>query len=174
MIAVPKPQSTIPIPVLLVAAVVLWVIVVITVAAQTPGTAAAPAKSPDTAAAPAKAKAAPKWARKQTGVVPEFKLVVEPRAMELLQAMSVKIAAAKTVSFTATVGYEYPSKLGPPIVYTTRYDVTMQRPDKLRILMPGDRMRRLTTPGLQSALEQRRLLLRRWPRYRRPGRGSWA
>jgi hypothetical protein len=42
------------------------------------------------------------------------------------------------MSFTAVVGYEYPSKLGPPIVYTTRYDVTMQRPDKLRILMPGD------------------------------------
>ena len=36
------------------------------------------------------------------------------------------------------MGYEYPSKLGPPIVYTTRYDVTMQRPDKLRILTPGD------------------------------------
>ena len=42
------------------------------------------------------------------------------------------------MSFTATVGYEYPSKLGPPLVYTTRYDVTMQRPDKLRIISPGD------------------------------------
>ena len=42
------------------------------------------------------------------------------------------------MSFTATVGYEYPSKLGPPIAYTMRYDVTMQRPDKLKILMPGD------------------------------------
>jgi hypothetical protein len=58
--------------------------------------------------------------------------------MDLLKAMSAKLAAAKSMSFTATVGYEYPSKLGPPIVYTTRYDVTMQRPDKLRILMPGD------------------------------------
>ena len=58
--------------------------------------------------------------------------------MELLKATSAKLAAAKSMSFTATVGYEYPSKLGPPIVYTTRYDVTMQRPDKLRILMPGD------------------------------------
>ena len=42
------------------------------------------------------------------------------------------------MSFTATVGYEYPSKLGPPIVYTMRYDVTMQRPDKLKVVMPGD------------------------------------
>jgi hypothetical protein len=52
--------------------------------------------------------------------------------------MSAKLASAKSLSFTAIVGYEYPSKLGPPIVYTTRYDVTLQRPDKLRILMPGD------------------------------------
>jgi hypothetical protein len=64
--------------------------------------------------------------------------VLEPRAMDLLKEVSAKLAAAKSMSFTATVGYEYPSKLGPPIVYTTRYDVTMQRPDKLRILMPGD------------------------------------
>ena len=58
--------------------------------------------------------------------------------MDLLKATSARLAAAKSMSFTATVGYEFPSKLGPPIVYTTRYDVTMQRPDKLRILMPGD------------------------------------
>jgi len=78
----------------------------------------------------------PKAARKSTEA--EFKLVVEPRAMDLLKATSAKLAAAKSMSFTATVGYEYPSKLGPPIVYTTRYDVAMQRPDKLRILIPGD------------------------------------
>jgi hypothetical protein len=42
------------------------------------------------------------------------------------------------MTFTATVGYEFPSKLGPPIAYTMRYDVTMQRPDKLKIVMPGD------------------------------------
>ena len=68
----------------------------------------------------------------------EFKLIIEPRAMDLLKATSARLAAAKSMSFTAIVGYEYPSKLGPPIVYTSRYDVTMQRPDKLRILMPGD------------------------------------
>jgi hypothetical protein len=86
-------------------------------------------------AAPAKTAAA-KPAKKAAGT--EYKLEIEPRAMDLLKAMSAKLAAAKAMSFTATVGYEYPSKLGPPIVYTMRYDVTMQRPDKLRILMPGD------------------------------------
>jgi hypothetical protein len=69
---------------------------------------------------------------------PETKLVVEPQAMELIKAASQKLAGAKTMSFTATVGYEYPSKLGPPILYTVRYDVTMQRPDKLRVVVPGD------------------------------------
>jgi hypothetical protein len=79
------------------------------------------------------AKAAPKRA-----AAPEFKLVLEPRAIELLKAMSARLAAAKTMSFTAVAGYEYPSKLGPPIVYTSRYDVTMQRPDKLKVLLLGD------------------------------------
>ncbi len=67
-----------------------------------------------------------------------YKPVVDPRAMALIKAMSDTLAAAKSMSFTAIVGYEYPSKLGPPIVYTTRYDVSMQRPDKLRVLTLGD------------------------------------
>jgi len=97
------------------------------VGAQTPS-ATAPAKpAPAKAAKPVKKPAAS-----------DFKLVLEPRAMDLLKAVSDKLAAAKTMSFTAVASYEYPSKLGPPIVYTTRYDVTMQRPDKLRVLMPGD------------------------------------
>jgi len=100
-----------------------------TVGAQTAPPAAAPAKAAPAAKAAKPAKKAPAGG---------YKLVVEPRAMDLLKAVSAKLAAAKSMSFTATVGYEYPSKLGPPIVYTTRYDVTMQRPDKLRILMPGD------------------------------------
>lgn len=105
------------------------------VLAQVPasGTKAAPAK-PAKAATPAqKAGSAAK------GVpAPEFKLVLEPRAMELLKAASTKLAAAKTMSFTAVASYEYPSRLGPPIVYTVRYDVAMQRPDKLRVIVPGD------------------------------------
>ncbi len=66
------------------------------------------------------------------------KLVLEPRAMELLKAASERLAAAKSLSFTAVVSYEYPSQLGPPILYTVRYDVAMQRPDKLRVIIPGD------------------------------------
>src|SRR5664279_854873 len=97
------------------------------VSAQLPPAAAPVKPAPVKAAKPVK-KAAP----------PEYKLVLEPKAMDLLKATSARLAAAKSMTFTATVGYEFPSKLGPPIVYTSRYDVTMQRPDKLKIIMPGD------------------------------------
>src|SRR4030095_12375505 len=97
------------------------------------GVAAQPTPSAAKPTAPAKAA---KPAKKPAP--PAFKLVLEPKAMDLLKAASAKLAKAKAMSFTATVGYEYPSKLGPPIAYTMRYDVTMQRPDKLKILMPGD------------------------------------
>lgn len=58
--------------------------------------------------------------------------------MELLKAMSRTLASARTMSFTARVSYEYPGKLGPPIVYTMQYDVALQRPDRLRVTTPGD------------------------------------
>jgi hypothetical protein len=66
------------------------------------------------------------------------KMVLEPKAMDLLKATSERLAAAKSMSFTAVASYEYPSQLGPPILYTVRYDVAMQRPDKLRVIIPGD------------------------------------
>jgi len=112
-----------------VLALVSGVAFAVTVGAQAPAPAAAPVKPtpPTKAAKPVKKPA-----------TPEFKLILEPRAMDLLKATSTRLAKAKAMSFTATVGYEYPSKLGPPIVYTMRYDVKMQRPDKLKILIPGD------------------------------------
>ena len=85
-------------------------------------------------AAPA-AKAAPKKPAAQKA---PFKAVLEPRAVELLKAMSQRLAAAKSLSFSAVASYEYPSRLGPPIVYTMRYDVALQRPNQLKIVVPGD------------------------------------
>ena len=105
-------------------------LVVATVAVAQTAADGKPATPPPKAAKPAKPAKKP--------AASAFKLVLEPRAMELLKATSERLAAAKSMSFTATVGYEFPSKLGPPILYTSRYDVTMQRPDKLRILMLGD------------------------------------
>ena len=104
--------------------------VAVNATAQTAAPAAKAATPPAKASKPAKPAKKPAEA--------PFKLILEPKAMDLLKATSARLAAAKTMSFTATVGYEFPSKLGPPILYTSRYDVTMQRPDKLRIKMLGD------------------------------------
>ncbi len=63
---------------------------------------------------------------------------LEPRALELLKAASDRLAKAHSMSFTATVSYESPSALGPALVYSTRSEVLMERPDKLRVITPGD------------------------------------
>jgi len=63
---------------------------------------------------------------------------LEPKAIDLLKAMSARLAAARSITFTAVSTYESPSRIGPPLVYTTLSEVTLQRPDKLRVLTPGD------------------------------------
>jgi hypothetical protein len=86
--------------------------------------------SPGTAAKPAKSTARPATQAR----VP---LLVEQRAIDLIKAASARLAAAQSMAFTAIVDIEYPSKLGPPLAYPVRYDVAMQRPDKLRVLQSG-------------------------------------
>jgi hypothetical protein len=68
---------------------------------------------------------------------PRVPLLIEQRAIDLIRSASARLAAAKAMSFTAIVDIEYPSKLGPPLAYPVRYDVAMQRPDKLRVLQSG-------------------------------------
>ena len=92
---------------------------------QTPP--ARPAPKAATSAKPAKKRAAP-----------AAQMVLEPRAVEILKAASAKLAAAKSMSFTAVVSYESPSRLGPPLVYSTKSEVMLQRPDKLRVVTLGD------------------------------------
>ena len=58
--------------------------------------------------------------------------------MEILKAACSRLAAAKSMTFTAVVSYENPSRLGTPLVYTTKSEVTVQRPDKLRVITKGD------------------------------------
>ncbi|MDJ0526644.1 MAG: DUF2092 domain-containing protein, partial [Microcystis sp. M53600_WE12] len=45
---------------------------------------------------------------------------------------------ARSLAFTATITYESPSRIGLPLVYTTIADVTLERPNKLRVISPGD------------------------------------
>jgi hypothetical protein len=63
---------------------------------------------------------------------------LEPKAVDLLQAMSAKLAAAQSMAFTATITHEAASRIGPPLAYTTVSEVAMQRPNRLRVVTVGD------------------------------------
>lgn len=91
------------------------------------GHAASPAKKP-AAATSAKPKPPAKAAEP----------VLEAKAIDILKASSARLAAAKSMNFTAVVSYESQSRFGPPLVFTTKSDVTLVRPDKLRVVTFGD------------------------------------
>lgn len=63
--------------------------------------------------------------------------VLEPKAIEILKATSARLAGARTLSFTAVIADEAPSRLGPPLLYASRSDVVLQRPDRLRVVTTG-------------------------------------
>ncbi|MFO1147093.1 MAG: DUF2092 domain-containing protein [Alsobacter sp.] len=79
-----------------------------------------------TAAAPPAASAKPAAPR------------LEPKAIEILKAASDTLRQAKTVSFTAIATYEKSAANGQPLYYSSVQDVTLQRPDKLRVITRGD------------------------------------
>src|SRR4029453_11078301 len=64
---------------------------------------------------------------------------LEPKAIDLLKAASQRLAAAPAMKFTAVISYENPSLLGPPLVYTTKAEVTLKRPHKRKGIPPGHR-----------------------------------
>jgi hypothetical protein len=88
------------------------------------------------------AKQAPKASKavkSQTKEVPPaVQMTLEPKAMDLLKEACSRLAAARTMSFTAVVTYESPSRLGTPLAYTTKSQVVLQRPDKLLVDTTGD------------------------------------
>lgn len=77
-------------------------------------------------------------AKPGSAAVVKVPLRLEPRAIDVLKAASARLAAARTMRFTAVVTYENPTLLGPPLAYTTRSSVTLQRPDKLRVITSAD------------------------------------
>jgi hypothetical protein len=48
------------------------------------------------------------------------------------------LAAAKILKFTAVTTYENSSRLRPALAHHTLANVTLQRPNKLEIISPGD------------------------------------
>ena len=69
---------------------------------------------------------------------PEATPSLEPKALDILKAASSRLAAARTMKFNAVHFYESPSRHGHPLAFTTKSEVTLQKPDKLRVIMPGD------------------------------------
>lgn len=69
---------------------------------------------------------------------PPVQLTLEPKAIDLLKEACNTLAAARSMSFTAVVTYENPSRLGTPLAYTTKSQVVLQRPDKLLVITSGD------------------------------------
>lgn len=63
---------------------------------------------------------------------------IEPKALAILKAAGDKLAAASSMSFTAVATYESPARTMQPLAYMVRYQVTMQRPDKLRVITDAD------------------------------------
>jgi hypothetical protein len=63
---------------------------------------------------------------------------LQPKAVEILKAACAKLAAASSMTFTAVVSEENPSLLGPPLIYSTKSEVAMKRPNRLRVITLGD------------------------------------
>jgi len=94
--------------------------------------------APSAESKPKAAKNKAKTTAVEASPAPEATPSLEPKALDILKAASSKLAAARTLKFTAVHFYENPSRHGHPLAYTTRSEVTLQRPDKLRVIMPGD------------------------------------
>src|SRR5436190_4015276 len=62
---------------------------------------------------------------------------LQPQAVDVLKAVGARLAAAHTVSVVAVETIETVSGAQGPSVSTKRSDVTLQRPDKLRVLVSG-------------------------------------
>ena len=74
----------------------------------------------------------------QSAPAPDYQPGLDPHALAIIKAACDRLAAAKSMTFTAIVSYENPSRLGPPLIYSTKSEVAMQRPDKLRVITLGD------------------------------------
>ena len=62
----------------------------------------------------------------------------EPKAIELLKAVSEHLAAAHTLSFTAVQMSRVPAARALLSPYAKKTDVTLQRPDRMRVIISGD------------------------------------
>lgn len=64
--------------------------------------------------------------------------MIDPKALDLLKGMSDTLAKASSMSFTVRRAFDEPAANGQPLFYMISSKVTLQRPDKLKVLTPGD------------------------------------
>ncbi len=93
---------------------------------------------PNAQGKPQAAKKKVKAAAAEASPAPEPSPSLEPKAIDILKAASSRLAAARTMKFTAVHFYESSSRHGHPLAFTTKSEVTLQRPDKLRVIMSAD------------------------------------
>jgi len=79
-----------------------------------------------------------KPAAAEASPAPEATPSLEPKAIEVLKSASNRLAAARTLKFNAVHFYESSSRHGHPLAFTTKSEVALQRPDKLRVIMSAD------------------------------------
>jgi hypothetical protein len=72
------------------------------------------------------------------GPQPPSHPAIEQGALDRLKATSERLASAKSMSFTAVTTYESPARNGQPLYYSLLSSVELQRPNKLRVVTPGD------------------------------------
>ena len=94
--------------------------------------------APNAQSNPKAAKKKTKTAAAETSLAPEATPSLEPKALDILKAASSRLAAAQTMKFNAVHFYESSSRHGHPLAFTTKSEVTLQRPDKLRVIMSAD------------------------------------
>jgi hypothetical protein len=65
-------------------------------------------------------------------------VTIDPKALSLLKDMSQTLAKAESLSFTVRRAFDEPAANGQPLFYMIASEVTLARPDKLKIVTPGD------------------------------------
>ncbi len=65
-------------------------------------------------------------------------LQLEPKALDVLRAVSDRLKTARTISFVAVETFESLSRQGAPLVLANRFEVTLRRPDRLKVILAGD------------------------------------
>src|SRR5207247_8547346 len=90
---------------------------------------------PNAQSKPQAAKKKAKPVAAEASPAPEATPSLEAKAIDMLKAASSRLAAARTMKFNAIHFYESSSRQGHPLAFTTKSEVTLQRPDKLRVIM---------------------------------------